>query len=103
MPGQSQQTFPSDLEHGVFRDDTSEQPDHKQPLATYIEASPSFQDLSSSPSPRWRRDSFARRLKQLLVGRSGHKKHLDERGCTPIPTTPLKKVLRLLALALMLL
>jgi hypothetical protein len=102
MLGQSQQTFPSDLEHGTFRDDTSEQSDHKQPLATYVEASSSFEDLSSSPFPRWRRDSFARRLRQLLVGRSG-KKHLDERGCTSIPTTPLKRILRLLALALMLL
>lgn len=88
------------------------QPDTlKGSTVTCFETSPSasFDDLTSRPSPQWRWTAAVPSLKQLLGGRRrssvAHKQHVVERGSLhkSLPTTPLRRVLRLLAYALMLL
>lgn len=102
------------LEDGSLDDTaaaTAAQPDIiKGSTVTCFETSrsASFDDLASRPSPQWRWTAAVPSLKQLLGGRRlsvAHKKNLVERGSLhkSLPTTPLRRVLRLLAFALMLL
>lgn len=103
------------LEDGSLHDDddvadATTDPDTltlKGPTVTCLEPSPSFDDLTAKFSPRWRLTSAIPSLKQFLGGRytAVHKKHIVERGSLhkSLSTTPLRRVLRLLAYALMLL
>ena len=96
------------LEDGSFADAAATRKDFlKRPKATCLETSPSLDDLSSTPSFRWRLTGAIQSLRQLL-GRPCtlvHKEHVIERGSLhkSIPNTPLRRVLRLVAYALMLL
>ncbi|KIW33694.1 uncharacterized protein PV07_00522 [Cladophialophora immunda] len=101
-----------DLEDGSLRDPATAaaavSPDTlKGSTITCLETSSSFDHRSSSSSSRWRWTESLPVLNQLLGGRRTvvHKGHVVERGSLhkSIPTTPLRRVLRLLALTLMLL
>jgi hypothetical protein len=100
------------LEDGSFRDFAADRPDaFKGPTVTCarLETSPSFDDLTASKlSPKWRWKAAVPSLRELLRGRylvAANKEHIAERSplYKSLPTTPLKRVLRLLAFALMIL
>ncbi|EXJ55714.1 hypothetical protein A1O7_08643 [Cladophialophora yegresii CBS 114405] len=101
------------LEDGSFTDAAAaDRPDaSKGPTVTCtrLETSPSFDDLTAANfSPKWRWTAAIPSLRELLRGRRpgpAHKEHTAELSplYRSLPTTPLKRVLRLLAFALMIL
>ncbi|KAJ9602903.1 Altered inheritance of mitochondria protein 6 [Cladophialophora chaetospira] len=96
------------LEDGAFGAAAAAADDaFKGPAVTCLETSPSFDALTSKSSPRWRCTDAIPSLRRLLDRRhsSVHKEHITEGSSSfrSLPTTPLRRVVRLLAFALMLL